>query len=558
MKTSGCPHCRRAEAALRAAGVAFVEVDVSSPDGVVRDAAAKASGARTVPQVFVGGACLGGADDTIALLESGGFAARVAIAVREKKDALPPSLASVVRAVSGRVSSAREEASEGASGSDPSAPALRTTANANYAVLDDATVRMSLDLKPRNMLTFGGWRHPIRIERRAVGGGDVAAWIGRDAALSNLRAEYLARTRLDLRENEGFAVDSDAAAASVIARIGQEMVEHGFLSSADGTSAFDVSIVRNVGGAGSIPFRIADHACAPSAWPDVRKPIAALNARRRYLGPARDARVVASDLRRRILTLHDAFLSEDGTFVDYAAMRVSASFREYESVAAELQNARVSTLPRAEKMAFFINVYNALVVHVTCVAGPSVSFLDRLSYFNRHAYDVGGARYTCDDIEHGCLRGNKPGAVSLGAVLGHSNLSRGPFDRPEDPRRANAIVPPDPRVHFALVCGAKSCPPIRLYDGVDLEKQLAAAAAAFTESETKIETGSGSVSVSTSPIVGEWYKFDFGPDDASRIAALASYAGEDTPLGRELRRASETPGVRLASNEYDWSLNGRT
>ena len=102
VKTSGCPHCRRAEAALRAAGVAFVEVDVSSPDGVVRDAAAKASGARTVPQVFVGGACLGGADDTIALLESGGFAARVAIAVREKKDALPPSLASVVRAVSGR------------------------------------------------------------------------------------------------------------------------------------------------------------------------------------------------------------------------------------------------------------------------------------------------------------------------------------------------------------------------------------------------------------------------------------------------------------------------
>jgi len=44
------------------------------------------------------------------------------------------------------------------------------------------------------------------------------------------------------------------------------------------------------------------------------------------------------------------------------------------------------------------------------------------------------------------------------------------------------VQPLDPRIHFALVCGAKSCPPIRVYTADALEEGLAAAAAAFCES----------------------------------------------------------------------------
>jgi len=39
--------------------------------------------------------------------------------------------------------------------------------------------------------------------------------------------------------------------------------------------------------------------------------------------------------------------------------------------------------------------------------------------------------------------------------------------------------PLDPRIHFALVCGAKSCPPIRVYTPASLEPGLEAAAQAF-------------------------------------------------------------------------------
>jgi Protein of unknown function, DUF547 len=42
----------------------------------------------------------------------------------------------------------------------------------------------------------------------------------------------------------------------------------------------------------------------------------------------------------------------------------------------------------------------------------------------------------------------------------------------------------DKRIHFALVCGAKSCPPIRVYTPDELDEGLDAAAAAFCEGAT--------------------------------------------------------------------------
>ena len=51
------------------------------------------------------------------------------------------------------------------------------------------------------------------------------------------------------------------------------------------------------------------------------------------------------------------------------------------------------------------------------------------------------------------------------------------------PIMAQAILPVDPRIHFALVCGAKSCPPIRVYTPQRLEYGLMAAAKVFCNGE---------------------------------------------------------------------------
>eukprot|EP00960_Hanusia_phi_P042458 755503-Hanusia_phi.AAC.7 len=49
------------------------------------------------------------------------------------------------------------------------------------------------------------------------------------------------------------------------------------------------------------------------------------------------------------------------------------------------------------------------------------------------------------------------------------------------------VVTADPRIHFALNCGARGCPPIRFYRGEDLDAMLSTATRAFCKS---IEVGS--------------------------------------------------------------------
>ena len=60
--------------------------------------------------------------------------------------------------------------------------------------------------------------------------------------------------------------------------------------------------------------------------------------------------------------------------------------------------------------------------------------------------------YSLHDIESGILRANRRPVASF---------SR-PFSK-TDPRLAIALPEPEPMIHFALVCGAKSCPPIKTY-----------------------------------------------------------------------------------------------
>ena len=73
-------------------------------------------------------------------------------------------------------------------------------------------------------------------------------------------------------------------------------------------------------------------------------------------------------------------------------------------------------------------------------------------FFNVVSYVIGGHVFSLNEIENGILRSNRKPIGSL----------RKPFSR-NDPRLSIALEKPEPRVHFALVCGAKSCPPIKTY-----------------------------------------------------------------------------------------------
>ncbi len=66
-----CPYCSRAKALLSDKGAEFQEIDVTMDRAGFDAMVERASGRRTVPQIFIGGQHIGGSDD-LAALEAGG------------------------------------------------------------------------------------------------------------------------------------------------------------------------------------------------------------------------------------------------------------------------------------------------------------------------------------------------------------------------------------------------------------------------------------------------------------------------------------------------------
>ena len=83
-------------------------------------------------------------------------------------------------------------------------------------------------------------------------------------------------------------------------------------------------------------------------------------------------------------------------------------------------------------------------------------------FWGRTAYDIGGLVYSLDDIEHGVLRGMCVCVVVCYTYVAignkpHPSASKRPFSE-DDPRAKISLTSCDPRIHFALVCGAKVRP----------------------------------------------------------------------------------------------------
>lgn len=230
-----------------------------------------------------------------------------------------------------------------------------------------------------------------------------------------------------------------------------------------------------------------------------------------------------SELLARYVSLH-----QDGVNrVAYARWRANtADMTRLNAVIDALAAQRPSAMSRAVAFAYWANLYNAITLKVVLDRYPVNSIRDIRSegvLFDPQALigpwrtrrvSVEGRRLSLDNIEHDTLR---------------------PLVR-------------DPRVHYAVNCASIGCPNLqpRAWSADTLEQDLDDAARAFVNHPRGARLVNSSLRVSS---IYEWFKDDFGGNDAGVIAHLRRFA---EPALRD-----QLAGVtRISGHDYDWALNG--
>ena len=216
-----------------------------------------------------------------------------------------------------------------------------------------------------------------------------------------------------------------------------------------------------------------------------------------------------------------------------AAYRTDGSPGHSLSLLADVDDAALQPIraDRERALAFWINLYNAGTQRLLTTR-PELyeSSLQFLRFFRAPCLTVAGTELGLDDIEQGILRGrSKYGLGYLPRLLAGSFETR---------YRVDGL---DPRIHFALNCGAGSCPPIRAYDHGAIDDQLDQATRSYLEATVEYDPAAGTVAV---PRLFLWYRGDFG-GKAGTVAFLREY---------DVIPAHATPSVRYQS--WDWSRAG--
>jgi hypothetical protein len=205
---------------------------------------------------------------------------------------------------------------------------------------------------------------------------------------------------------------------------------------------------------------------------------------------------------------------------------------EAEAALAALDGDALAALDDDARTAFWTNVYNA-AVQVRLRERPDLlRGLSRVRFFARPFVTVAGHALSPNDVEHGLLRGSRL-SVGLGYL---------PRPRPDAFERTHRVGDPDPRVHFALNCGAASCPAVAAYDADALDDQLDLATRAYLDGAVRYDPRTDTVTV---PRLLLWYRGDFG--GLAGVWALLD-AHDALPPGA-------SAGSRLRHDDYDWSLD---
>ncbi len=181
----------------------------------------------------------------------------------------------------------------------------------------------------------------------------------------------------------------------------------------------------------------------------------------------------------------------------------------------------------AQKLAFWVNIYNAYI-QVFLSKNPEL-YNERQAFFNEERILIAGEKRSFSIIEHGIIR-NSQWPLGLGKV-------RKWF--PNKFERKLRVDKRDYRIHFALNCGAKDCPPVAIYEPNRLNEQFDKATADYLKKTTEYDEKNRTAGVT--PLFS-WFRGDFGGQSGTKKILT-----EQKLIPRE--------DVELEFKNYDWTLD---
>lgn len=202
---------------------------------------------------------------------------------------------------------------------------------------------------------------------------------------------------------------------------------------------------------------------------------------------------------------------------------------------AELRGVDPIALDGGGRLAYWLNAYNLTLLTALAERPRSGRLIRHRRLFRTAHHSVGGLDYSLDLIEHGLLRGNRRPPYGVRRLLRR------------DDRRLEAAPPGlDPRIHFALNCGARSCPPVRVFSR-DVDSELEAASRAYLAAESELDRDRNALSL---PGLMRFYLGDFGGRRGAVEFAAAHLDG-----GAWISDHADLLKVRFA--RFDWRMEER-
>ncbi len=207
-------------------------------------------------------------------------------------------------------------------------------------------------------------------------------------------------------------------------------------------------------------------------------------------------------------TLLQRHVTKSGA-VNYGSFKGNAAFEGYLKKLSA--NPPRDSWPKGERMAYWINAYNAFTIKLIVDNMPLKSIKDISSPWKKKFFQIDGKDYDLNTIEHEILRKQ--------------------FD--------------DPRIHFAINCASASCPKLlnMTFEARKLESQLEQAAKEFVNDPFRNNIEANAVQISK---IFDWFKGDFTNKNRTIIQYLNKYS--NTVI-------SESTKVKY--KDYSWELNNK-